>query len=465
MRPCVGSPRSGALLIGVLLLASCRTGPVPPDPATLGGIDPAAKQLITERSAAVLDRRQDAGAWGQLGMAYEANGLLVQAAEMYVEAARLAAREPRWRYRLAVLAARRGDVDSALTFIAEVIVLAPDYMPARWRQGQWLLDRGDPERAEDAFRVIVQNAPGDPAGPIGVALVRLATRDEAGAVAVLEPLLRVHPGERYALHLLGTAYRRLGREDDARFALAVGSSGQPSSSDPWSDEVSLYRRGFAVRLKDATQAGLERRFDEAIAILRALCAERPDDLALRVYLGGMYASAGRIADAAALLEPIVASDPTQFDATMHLASGHLFTGALDRAAEYATRALAIRPDSADAAKLRGVIAWQQGRLAEAEGHFAAAASRDPRDPMPLLYSGMIMGQRSRYLDARRLFEQALARNPLLGDALIGAADTYAAVGDFTTAQSLLARAEQAEPGNPRLAAARTRITAGAVSGR
>ena len=77
--------------------------------------------------------------------------------------------------------------------------------------------------------------------------------------------------------------------------------------------------------------------------------------------------------------------------------------------------------------------------------------------MPHLWIGMILGQSGRYLDARTQFEAALSKNPLLGDALIGVADTYAATGAFADAQAVLRRAEQAEPANPRLAAARERI--------
>ena len=235
-------------------------------------------------------------------------------------------------------------------------------------------------------------------------------------------------------------------------------TGEPSWPDPWSDEVDQYRRGFAVMLRDATRMGMERRFDESIQLLNQLCALRPEDTALKVYLGGMYASAGRLTEARATLEPVLAADPRQFDAIMHLASGYLFAGDLDNAAAYAARALSIRPSSADAAKLRGVVAWQQGHNAEADALFAAAIDADPRDPMPALYQGMIFGQEGRYLDARRKFEQALETNPLLGDALLGVADTYAAVGDFTQAGRALARAEQAEPDNPRLPAAKARIS-------
>jgi tetratricopeptide (TPR) repeat protein len=180
----------------------------------------------------------------------------------------------------------------------------------------------------------------------------------------------------------------------------------------------------------------------------------------------MYASAGRMGEATAILEPVLRRGPSkQFDATMHLASGYLFSGALDKAATYAARALELRPESADAAKLRGVVDWQQGREREALARFDAAATADPRDPMPQLWMGMIHGQQGQYLLARNRFEVALSKNPLLGDALIGLADTWAATGDVGQAQKVLERAAQAEPNNPRLAAARERIGAAVRSAR
>ncbi len=122
----------------------------------------------------------------------------------------------------------------------------------------WLLDRGDAANALAAFQVAIRTAPGDPAGHIGAALVHLSRREDAAAAAALESLLASIPGDRYALQLLGTAYRRLGRDDDARFALTVGSTGQPSWTDPWSDDISQYRRWFPAMLKEATQLGLDR---------------------------------------------------------------------------------------------------------------------------------------------------------------------------------------------------------------
>jgi tetratricopeptide (TPR) repeat protein len=464
----MGHARSLVLRRGLVVLltlgAACSAPPAPPDPAALSDVDPDVKALIVDHTAKVKERPSDAGEWGRLGMAYEANGLLVDADRTYAVAISLAETEPRWRYRRALVRARRGEVEPALADLDRVIQLAPTYAPALSRQGFWRLDLGETDRALASFQAAVRAAPDDPAGPIGVALVHLSKREDAAVAEELERLLERAPGNRYALHLLGTAYQRLGRSDDARFALSVGSSGQPAWVDPWSDEVAQYRRGFAAMLKEATQLGLERRFDESIALLTRLRQMRPGDWALQVYLGGMYATAGRMAEAESILEPILAADPRQFDATMHLASGYLFAGALDRAAVYAARAIALRPSSADAAKLKGVVLWRQGRDHEAMAAFESAAA-DPRDAMPHLWMGMILGQQGRYVDARQRFEMALAKNPLLGDALLGIADTYAAVGSFDTARHFLERAEQAEPDNPRLAAARQRIEGAAKAAR
>ena len=243
-----------ALIVGNVAVG-CDRGPVPPDTTSYGSLDPAVSTLLAELTASVNTDRTDAARWGRLGMGLEANGLLVQAAENYAIAVRLDQQEPRWRYRHAVLLARRGEIDTALSNLDQVIALAPGYVPARWRQGLWRLDRGDTDEAQAAFQVAVQTAPADPAGPSGLALVHLSKRQDAQAASVLETLLAATPGDRYALQLLGTAYRRLGREEDARVALTVGSAGQPAWADPWSDDVGHYRRGFPAMLKEATQLG------------------------------------------------------------------------------------------------------------------------------------------------------------------------------------------------------------------
>ena len=273
-----------------------------------------------------------------------------------------------------MLAQRNGDAEAALQDFDRAIALSPDFVPARWRRGLLLLDRGDLDGAEAAFKVATNLAPNDSAGATGLARVLLA-RDQADhAAARLEALLGRSPADRYAYQLLGTAYLRLGREAEAQEALAAGAGGQPMWADAWSDEVGSMRRGFAASLKDATALAMAGRYPEAIAQLERLHAEHPDDRALQTYLGGVYASAGRVAEAKRLLETTLAATPDDFDATLHLATAHLFGGDFAAAETAAVRALDLRPGSAEATRLRGVIAWRAGRLDDGRRYLEAAAS-------------------------------------------------------------------------------------------
>ena len=101
--------------------------------------------------------------------------------------------------------------------------------------------------------------------------------------------------------------RRLGRADEAASALAVGAKGEPQWSDPWTDEMAGFRRGYAALLKDAT-AYVDRR---AVPIRRSRILEqlrrtKPDDIVLMAHLGQVYVAAGRDDDGVALLEQVVA---------------------------------------------------------------------------------------------------------------------------------------------------------------
>ena len=96
------------------------------------------------------------------------------------------------------------------------------------------------------------------------------------------------PADGYTLQLLGTAYQRLGRHDRAASALQVGAKGEPQWTDPWTNEMLEFRRGYAALLKDATAYIVAGQFPHAIAILEQLRRDRPEDLVLMAHLGQVH---------------------------------------------------------------------------------------------------------------------------------------------------------------------------------
>ncbi len=447
------------LVACLVSVSACQRGPVVPELGSYGALEPAVAALVTEHLNALSEAPTDPNRWGVLAMTLEANGLTPQARTTYGTATTLPAPHGRWWYHLARLRARDGDMAGAVAAYDQAIALSPDYVPARWRRGLLLLDRGDLPGAEAAFRVAVNLAPADSAGVTGLARVQLAQGQAQAAAATLEGLIDRTPDDRYAYQLLATSYRALGRGAEADEALAAGASGEPRYMDAWASEVTAYRRGFAATLKEATALGMEGNYPDAIRLLEQLRALRPDDRELTTYLGGIYATAGRTAEARPLLDGVLRAHPDDFDATMNLATACLFDRAWDEADRLVARALTLRPDDADATRLRGVVAWRRGQLDDAERWLGAAAAANPRDAKALAWIGSIRMERRQSARALAAYREALARDPLLGDALVGGASAALTSGAVDDARRWAARARKVVPTHSGLADVERRLAA------
>jgi tetratricopeptide (TPR) repeat protein len=460
-------PRSPGRLFAALAAISIAAGalwwsarpgaPKPFELAALGSMDPEVHALLAELRAAVRDDPRNPTAWERLAMACEANGFVGAARDAHAVAAQLAPDDPRATYRLALVESRLGHHDAALAALGRTNELAPEYAPAWSRRGVWLLDRGDDRGAQAAFERSLALAPDDLSASLGMARVHLARREHERAASVLERVLEQHPGDRYALQLLGTAYRRLGRVDDAEFALAVGAEGEPTWHDPWSEEVGQYRRGFATELKSATADAMAGRFDAALPRLEKLRRGRPDDIALANHTAEVLTAAGRPQDAIAMLAPIAQHDGVNADTHIVLASAYFAAGNLAAADGHAARAIALHASGARAFEIRGLVAWRSGRAKDAASFFEQGRARDPRDGRLPAWIGVIALEQGRATDAAALFSEVLRKHPLQPDALAGLAMAQDTLGEHEQAALALARAEQVAPGHPRVQEARARL--------
>lgn len=428
--------------------------PEPPSIDTLGDMDPEVATLLRELRATIEGDSSDAGAWSRFAMACEANGFVGAARFAYETSVQLAPNEPRWSYRLALVRSRLGDHDAALTELTRTNDLEPSYGPAWCRRGLWLLDRGNADGAEAAFNRALAIDRTDLCASTGLARAHLSRRDNKGAVDALENVLERHPGDRYALQLLGTAYRRLGRIDDASFALAVGAGGEPTWRDPWSEEIGQYRRGFAILLKTATADAMAGRFDRALPTLERLRARNPGDVTLTNHTAEVLTASGRAGEAIRVLTPVVDARADNADTHLALASAHLALSDLGRATVHADRAIALNAAGARAFELKGMSAWRAGRPAEAAELFERGLSRDPRHVKLLAWIGFIHLEARRPHDAATAFMEVIRRDPLQADALAGLAMAQHALGAAEEAALSLARAEQVAAGHPRVREAR-----------
>ncbi|MBI3494086.1 MAG: tetratricopeptide repeat protein, partial [Acidobacteria bacterium] len=317
--------------------------------------------------------------------------------------------------------------------------------------------RDDTDGAERAFTRAGEIDPSDVSSAVGLARVYLRRQRNQQAVDVLERALAKNPGDPYAMQLLGTAYRRLGRVDDAEYALAVGMTGEPAWPDPWTDEMLQYRRGFAVRLKDATQYFLAGQMTQAIALLQQLHQEKPDDVALMSHLGEVYVAMGNAGEGVAILEQVVARDPQRFDAYVNLASGYLNQNDLARAGAAVDRAIAINPALGRAYETKGLILWRGGDERAALDAFRAAVRYDPRDVRAYVWAGMVEMNLARPGEALESFARATRLDPTRVEAWVGIANATMTLGAWDRAAAALQHAAQLNPDAPAVKQAADRL--------
>jgi tetratricopeptide (TPR) repeat protein len=443
---------------GVAALRTLRTsGPAPPALADLGPMAPEIADIVRQARESVAENPRDGGRWGRFGMVCEANGLAGAAQNAYANAAAMQPTDARWPFHLAAIEARLGRTEDAIRDMRRAIELNPQYAPAYWRLGLWLLDENRSGEAEAAFSRATELDPADRAGWIGLARVYLQRDENERAARLLEHLVAMAPSDAYTLQLLGTAYRRLGRAEQAALASQVGTKGAPQWSDAWTDEMLAFRRGYAALLKDATAYIVDGRFREAINILEALRREKPDDLVLMAHLGQVYIAAGRDAEGVSLLETVIGREPDRFEAHVDLATGYMHLGKLDKARVEAQRAVELNDSYAPGYETLGLIEWRQGEPRAAIAAFDRSVALDPRNARALVWKAMVQTNDGRTGDALATFERAAHIDPTSVDAWIGIANAQMNRHELAAARAALQNAERLQPDRPAVKATRDRL--------
>ena len=434
-----------------------RAGASPPALARLGPLAPEIEDIVRQALDGVAEDPRDGARWGRFGMVCEANGLAGAARDAYRTAATLQGSDAKWWFHLASVDARLGQTDEAVRDMRHAIDLNPTYAPASWRLGLWLLDQNQTEGAERSFGRATEIDPADRAGWIGLARVYLQRDENARAAGLLERLAAAAPSDSYTLQLLGTAYRRLGRVDEAASALLVGAKGEAQWTDAWTSEMLGFRRGYAALLKDATSYIVAGDLPRAIEILERLRRERPDDSVLMAHLGQVYVAAGRDADGVPLLERVIAREPDRFEAHVDLATGYLHQGDLVKARATAERAVSLNRSYAPAFETLGLVVWRAGDPRGAVTAFDRAVQLDPRNTRALVWMAMVQTNLNRATDALATFERAARTDPTNVDAWIGIANAQMNRRDLSSAAEALQNAERLQPDRPVVKATAERL--------
>ena len=133
-------------------------------------------------------------------------------------------------------------------------------------------------------------------------------------------------------------------------------------------------------LQDAFALHSQGRLGEAARIYEAIAAREPGNAEARQYLGAIYVSAGRIAEAKALMKRALELKPSDFAFLENYVGALVLAEDFDEALELSQKALKRQPPSANMLYLCAVSLQRLHRLAEARERLAALLRLAPGHP-------------------------------------------------------------------------------------
>ncbi len=387
----------------------------PPPVLNTNGFDPVIAAAVTDAREAVLNSPHSADARGRMGMVLLAHEIRKEAGECFAQASVFAPQNPRWPSCLG-LAQLIDDPAAAATSFERAVRLSAESEPfSRLRLADALLTLGRVDEAETHFQHVRQREPNSAAAALGlgkVANARGLAKESADffAAAIKDPSTR-----RAAHRLLITVNQRLGRTNEAdQLSLALAGLPNDTSPDPLLSELE--------QLKTGEQAWLDR--------------------------GDEWMNAGRIPDAAKLLEKTVQTYPKSTRAMF------LYGRALSRLGDAAGaeailfRAVKEAPGSIEAQMQLGNLYLSRGRAKQAQACFRAAIAAKPNLGEAWFNLGLTLGSAANRAESIAAFREAIRLKPGLIEAYLGLAVVLRADGQPQLAIHELRRALDLQPDEP-----------------
>jgi tetratricopeptide (TPR) repeat protein len=351
---------------------------VPPIDST--SLDPQVAAYVKPFHQAALDAPRRYETQVELGLVCAANELWEEAAVAFDAALTLRPGDRQSRLYKALALRETGDYPAARIELDAIVRADPNFPAALHRLGNAYLEEGEFASAEAVFQRLVNLAPKVSVGYVGVGSARLSTQRYAEAAASLEQAVALDPADRHARHLLGLAYRGLGRREEARLELVAGHDAAARVvSDAWTERMEQHARSLYSQIDRASALLAQNRATDALDIMVEAHRWHPDSTAVLNNLANCYLAAGDPAKAMTHLERAIELDPGDFAARINAAAVRLAQRDPAAALEQISHAVAIAPDVAQARLVHGRALAALNRADEALEAFATAAELDPHN--------------------------------------------------------------------------------------
>ena len=431
---------------------------LPPTPE-LGDADDDLRKSLADLRASVLSLPESGEMRGRLAMAYDINEFEQAAVATYEQAEALDPERFAWPYFRALLLGKMSDYVGALAAMDRAIAVDADYVPTWMWRGEWLRELGRYDEAIDSYRRAEALGAESVASP-GRAQILLDQGLAGEAVELLEPMIDEDPHP-HLYRMVGQAYRALGRQDDARIAMARGRQATPLRwYDPRVAERSDYIFGYSGRLRYAQDLIRSGAVHEALKVIDSIRTVRPEDPSFIGTLAWAYTEAERVDEAVDILRAGLEKHLDYYRFHRHLAQAYKKKGNRERLRHHLEEVVAANPTDAWAHEQLGLLATQEGRHDDALAAFDEAIRQGAENPVVVLHtSAMIEGARERWPEAIDRFERAVAIDESFTIGFIYLGRSLAEAGRFEEARDALAWAERLDTNPGELASARSHACA------
>ena len=430
-----------------------------PTPENLSRLDPQLRDYVNQQLNWVGRVPNDPERQATLGLVYAANLLWPEALQCFSNYTRLNPLDPLGQIYLAVAVQEVGNYAEALQRFRHIAQEFPDFAPAQDRLGTALLRSGAVEEAQEVFRQMIKVAPGEWRGYAGLGESRLRLNAFSEAAEFLERARSLEPGSRLVHHLLGNAYRGLGRNQEAEWELRLGlNSEQSPMPDPWGLSAPKHVRLLPRQIELADEYVAAGKVDEAIRILGEALKYHPDNLTVLEHLSIASREMGQFEKAQQFARRMIELDNRSVKAHVLMADACLDLGLHDQALKHANLADELGPDLPQPCLVKADALFAIGRIEDGLAARKEALRRDPQNPLIVLDIGdALLRMRNDPRSAKEFFEKAAQMDPTLAPAHVRLAEAAILLNDFGEARHSLDMAKKLEPDMPALAGLEARL--------
>jgi len=286
--------------------------------------------------------------------------------------------------------------------------------------------------------------PNDPQVRLKAGQAALDKGDTATAIRELEAVTGTDPKLVEARVLLGRAYEKAGRRDDAigQYQAAVALQSQDA-------QVGYHLGALLVGAGKPAEAVAP--LAMGVKLNAGMAVSFTQEIAVAVAAG--LTTGGELVDknpqqAAQLLEAVTTLDARNTRAHLLLGNTYINLGKPEGAIEQYQAILALDPKNASAITNLGAAYYQMGKLDEAMAQFQAALQLTPDDAETHYLLGAVYIQQNKVDNAKAEFQAALKSKPNLAAAYVGLGNAQLMQKDVDGAVSSLAQAAQLAPNSP-----------------